>query len=418
MSGQIQPDAGPDDRPPALILGGGLIALGIVRSMGHRSIPVTVLEWDPADIVRHSRFARWIQLPNPGDDESAVLALISEAACSPRRPVLFVCGDVALRIACANQDRLSDFMDFVLPSESAAFSVLEKTAFAVFAERNSVPVPRTWRPASASELSALLPQLPGDLVIKPRNSTDWHGAVFRAERGYAKLVRVSDQATLMDEWTRLASLAPPPIVQEYIDGDDEDHYSYVSYIDRSGKELVGCCVRKWRLLPIRYGLSTFASIVHDDELADMGRDILRKLEYRGASSVCFKRNPATGRATIFEINGRLPLVHQSLLLAGVDLPWLMYLDANASYGGGTVLKLPAKGRWITLSYDVGAFLGYRATGVLSSARWMRSLLSVRTMVEFDARDLGPFLACLIRLTTLALKGFRMSIAGWARAFGV
>ena len=146
------------------------------------------------------------------------------------------------------------------------------------------------------------------------------------------------------------------VIQEYIQGDDSQHYSFVSYRDRQNRELVSLCVRKRRLVPIHAGASTFAEIGRDpeNEIAAKARSVLDHLQYPGPSSVCFKRDERTGTSRIFEINGRLPLCHSILQMGGIDLPWLMYQDA---------LELPldeqvpgdTSGTWSSLESDIEAF---------------------------------------------------------------
>ena len=211
--------------------------------------------------------------------------------------------------------------------------------------------------------------------------------------GHLRNVHGDDAETLIGEWTRLARLVAPPIVQEFIQGDDSDHFSYVSYMDRDGRELAGLCVRKLRVHPSHGGAASCATVSSDPAMEAAGRTILRQLGYRSIASVCFKRDPRTGQARIYEINGRLPLCHQVFQLAGIDLPWLMYRDAQGLECEPCGPPRPC-GHWMAFNYDVAAARAYRRAGELTFTQWLRSLLKVRMIVELDPRDPGPFIHVL------------------------
>jgi predicted ATP-grasp superfamily ATP-dependent carboligase len=375
--------------PPAYVLGGGLLALGIVRSLGRRGVPVTIFKEGDADISFSSRYVRGIALGPPGHSHAAADRIIDEARKESRKPVLLAAGDSNLLTACLNEDRLRQHLCMVLPPLEAAETVINKDRFQSFATRHAVPVPRGWHPANVAELRMVLDAVRFPVVLKPARSADWHTAAIVSTQGRTKMFRVDGPDQLLAEWTRIAGISSPPLIQEYVRGEDDAHFSYVSYRDRSGRELTSFCVQKLRLNPIHGGFATFARVVGEPGMEVIGRRALDQLEYRGAASVCFKRDSVSGEPYIFEINGRIPLAHGAGLLVGIDLPWLMYGDA---------LGLPQEpiqagrshGHWLTLTYDIWAMLDYRRAGEIGLAAWLRSLLKVRHVVELDARDPGPF----------------------------
>jgi predicted ATP-grasp superfamily ATP-dependent carboligase len=384
------------------VLGGGLISLGILRSLGRRGIAVTLFDSTIDDIAYHSRYVRVARLGDCDDAAELIGRVIGMAERESQKPVLFVSGDRFLLHACRNAARLADHLQVLLPPLEAAETVVSKERFRAFAEAHSVPVPRSWLPGSEAELRELAPGLAYPVVLKPVRSMDWHDAGLVAEQGHIKMILADDAAVLLAHWTRLAAHGLLTLVQEYIDGGDSDHYSYVSYRNRDGRELAGATVRKLRLHPIHGGLSTCAEPVIEAELEATGRGVLEQLHYTSVASVCFKRDPATGRARIFEINGRLPLPHAALLARGIDLPLLMYLDAQGLPPGAALRPRAGKGRWIALSHDLWALREYRKCGEIGLARWLRSLLPVRHVVELDPRDPGPFLWFCRSLARLVL----------------
>ena len=376
--------------PPAYVLGGGLIALGIIRSLGRQGVPITLFEDTPEDIAFHSRYVRVVRLHHAIDHEGTAERILLESQRESQKPVLFVCGDRCLLAGCRAEQRLRQHLHVVLPPLHAAETVNDKGRFQAFAKAHDIPVPRGWNPRSRAELEALLPELTFPLALKPVHSSDWQRQAMVVAQGHLKLIRVDTAAQLLVQWERITARTGPPLLQEFIQGDDTNHFSYVSYRDRDGRELVGLCVQKLRLHPIHGGLATLARIAREPTMESAGRRVLDHLGYRSVASVCFKRDAVTGEARIFEINGRLPLVHSTFLLAGIDLPWLMYRDAQGLSLPPPVLARP-HGYWLTLSHDIWAAREYVRAREMGPGAWLRSLLRVRIIVEFDPRDPGPSL---------------------------
>jgi D-aspartate ligase len=379
-------------RPAVFVLGGGLITLGILRRLGRRGVPITVFHSAPRDLTDFSRFCRVVRVPRAAGEDAVVQRVVDEARQHSIKPVLIVAGDDSLGTACRHRAALEPWLDFVLPDSDTAETVLDKDSFAEFAASCAVPTPRTWTPSTADDLDRVLAEVPRDTVLKPRRSLDWHAPEFTQARGHIKMIRASGLDELRAEWLAVEALAGPPIVQEYVAGGDDAHFSYVSYRDRSGAEVVGVSVQKLRLNPVGAGLSSFACVRADAEVEATGRRVLDELRYRGVASVCFKRDTTTGALRLFEINGRLPLCHGALLLAEVDLPWIMYRD-GAGLPQRVVTPLPdPHGFWVTLTHDVWSFRDHYRAGSLAFIAWIWSLAATRVAVEFDFEDRGPFFA--------------------------
>jgi len=284
----------------------------------------------------------------------------------------------------------------VLPSLDAARTVLEKDRFDAYAQQHGVPVPNAWAFSDLDELRQEAPHLLYPLAVKPLVSTHWHGAAFTSTFGHIKMLRVDTPAELVACVERIAALAPMPLVQEFVVGGDHEHYSYVSYRNREGVELSGVLVQKLRLSPIRYGLGTCARVVRNEEMETIGRQVTATLPYHSVASVCFKRDVRTGAPKVFEVNGRVPLNFPAIGLAGVNLPLLMYHDAQ---GDSPSSATPTHfGRlWTTLSHDMWAMRGYQRAGELSFSQWLWSYRKVKQVLELDWRDPGPGIALAAEL---------------------
>jgi predicted ATP-grasp superfamily ATP-dependent carboligase len=331
-----------------------------------------------------------------------LVAIATEAMAARGRPVLIPAGDKSLRFACEHEAALLEHTVSVLPTLDAARTVLEKDRFDGFATRHGLPVPTSWVFDDLAAMEREASHLPYPLAVKPALSSHWHDAPFISAFGHIKMLRANTPAEFVAHVTRVMQVAPAPLVQEFVVGGDDEHFSYVSYRNRDGIELSGTLLRKLRLNPIRYGLGTCAMVVRQAAMEQIGRRVTDALPYRSVASVCFKRDVRTGEPKVFEVNGRLPLNFPAIALGGVNLPWLMYRDA---LGESVVpeVAMPTGGQWTTLSHDIWALRGYQKAGELTFARWLWSYRNVRQVLELDWRDPGPTFALAADTARLAFK---------------
>lgn len=388
---------------PVLLLGGGLTPLGVTRSLGRRGIPVTVCVAAQDDIVFHTRHATPYSLPKGPDDSDVVARLTGLARALPQKPVLLVTGDDFLQFASRNRRQLTEHMHLCLPPADAIETVVNKDLFQQYAREHSLATPRGFAPGSVKELDGAIGWLRFPVIVKPVRSTDWHAPAFLEAYGHIKMLRVADATELRALCSRLASFDSPLLVQEYVRGGDEQHYSYVSYRRRDGAEVSALCVRKLRLHPINGGAVALARIEADEEMRVKAQQALDALGYTGVSSVCFKRDTVTGEASIYEINGRLPMVHSIFAMVGIDLPYLMYQDA---LGIDPVCQPPTRidGKWVALGQDIWSFREYHRSGELSLRQWLASYRGVRMVAEYARDDPGPLLYLLRSMLRAGLSG--------------
>jgi hypothetical protein len=99
----------------------------------------------------------------------------------------------------------------------------------------------------------------------------------------------------------------------------------------------------------------------------------------------------------------MPQLHGVFQAAGIDLPYLMYLDAL----GLPLPKMPEHPRSVTyriLSMDGPALLAYRRAGELSRLQVLGKALRVDATAEFAGDDWKPALMALRIGVPSLLKG--------------
>src|SRR5213596_3534265 len=105
--------------------------------------------------------------------------------------------------------------------------------------------------------------------------------------------------------------------------------------------------RRLREKPPAGGVSVYReSIALQDGLVGAGLRLLEALDWRGVAMIECKREPATGRHVIMEVNGRFWGSLQLAIDAGVDFPSLLVARAFGERASGPhEYKLGIRSRW-------------------------------------------------------------------------
>ncbi|HVS78279.1 MAG TPA: hypothetical protein VHE11_15170, partial [Steroidobacteraceae bacterium] len=307
------------DRMPAVVVGGTLNSLGVVRSLAAGGVRVFVLESSrdcPAGWSRYCTFVRAPVLEGPGLIEH-LLALASALRCAP---VLILTADPAVSTVSSYRDRLGASYRFTLPCAESVIALSDKTNFQRFAEAARLPVPRGAVIGSKADLDRLQ-ELEPALIIKPADKgLVLAGAVERA-------VRAPTVADARRAAARMLRDASPLIAQEWVEGPDSEIFFALFTCDCEGRLAGFFAGRKLVCDPPEIGST--AICVPAPEVADALRsETLRFLEitrYRGLGSLEFKRDTRNGRFIIIEPTvGRTDWQEEIATLCGVNLPLIAY----------------------------------------------------------------------------------------------
>ena len=142
----------------------------------------------------------------------------------------------------------------------------------------------------------------------------------------------------------LPGLMEPPIVQEFIEGEDLD----LTILCIHGKAVAGSIYAGVRNAPLPYGPPVASRTIRDDRLMEIGIDFLRKLNYHGIAHIDFRRDSKDGLPKILDFNPRLAGTNAVSLSSGVDFGFMLYLHAvGEKIEPGFEYELDKEYRWIT-----------------------------------------------------------------------
>jgi len=304
---------------PAVVVGGTLNNLGVVRSLSRAGMPIYLLETTRMCAAGWSRHCQFVPIPSL-EGSSLIDSLVALRSQLPERPVLFLGADQSVNAVSAELDRIEPLYRISLPPPEIVRALAEKVLFHELAERNGFAVPRGVGIASTADLT-LLRHLAPPIVIKPSDKVlVLNGTVERA-------VRVNTLGEASTVCAQMLERAPMVIAQEWIHGPDTAIFFTLFSCDRNGKVVGQFCGRKVVCSPPAVGNTAVCIAAPEvaDELSIQTIDFISRVGYLGLGSLEFKRDSRTGRFMIIEPTvGRTDWQEEIATLCGTNLPLITY----------------------------------------------------------------------------------------------
>ena len=307
-------------RIPALVIGVGLNALGVMRSLGREAIPFYNLS-PQRGYVLSSRWhrpapRRWGVL-----EEGQPLAPYLEQLPLDRAVLLPTSDDRVQEVADLTPALRERFLSSTAPSHVVR-ALLDKQLLAELLAGRGLPHPRTIDVRDAGEFAHLEPVLHGNAFLKPRDSLSFN------RRYGVKAFRVTSRDDAVARFEQLHG--HPVVLQEYIPGDASRHYFIDGFIDRHGVTSALFARQRVRMYPHDFGNSSsmisIAPSLVTGAMATLER-LLGDLRYRGIFSAEFKLDPRDEAFKLLEVNCRSWLFNGFAAVCGVDTTLMAYNDA-------------------------------------------------------------------------------------------
>lgn len=378
---------------PVVVLNGAMTALPLVRRLGREGVEVYALG-AARDAVRHSRFARFVDLGGGEGVQDRWLDWLATSA--PAGAVVLAASDHGVEMTARHRARLVDLG--LLPMElndEAALIMLDKQRTSELAARLQVPSPRTIRVTSADEIDG---QLTFPLGLKPVHSYLFH-AHFKK-----KIFVVRDREQLRARLEDTARLGLEMIATELVEGPDEGIRTYCAYLDENAEVMCEFTKQRPRQYPAKGGTGTLQVSDWSPEVAEVGRRFLTGAGVRGHANVELKRDERDGRLKLIECNYRFLQSTPLMQAAGFDI-------VGFTYNRLTGRPLPSmeyrRGvRAINVVNDVRGFLEYRREGELTTGGYLRSLAHPHHLMTMAWDDPLPALSWHWELMRKRLPGSR------------
>ncbi|MBP8270860.1 MAG: ATP-grasp domain-containing protein [Sphaerotilus sp.] len=319
---------------------------------------------------------------------------------------VFPTADTDLRALVALHADLVGTALWVSAAPDTVNRMMDKRRFAAMAQALRLPVPSTHAPCTLQEVEALSRVVDFPVVLKPAHPTAWKRPGLDPAIARAKALVIDAPDELMRVCCRIAPYGLDVVVQDYVPGADDLHYSVHAWIGRSGAIERVVTTRKWRTFPIQVGTGCYVETVSVPDLEAEATDILAQLRLRGMVVMNFKRDVRTGQFMLLEVNPRLSCNSLLLTRAGFNLPWLVY---NEVCGRQTVAPALADWRvgmrYLSAKADFLAFRALAREGRMGWGEYLRSVLRPGMVYRaLDLSDMGPPVQMAADWLALKCKG--------------
>jgi D-aspartate ligase len=308
--------------PESVILSGihNVNALGVLRGLRRKGIPVIVLDVDSHSMVRYSRFvSRRVTCPNPLDSEKGFIdALIKLGRSLDHQPVYIPTGDAEVLALSKHKEKLIAYYRMPVASFDTINLLVNKKRFFQDVIRRKIPCPRTCFPETADEMRNMAADIGYPLIVKSAYS-------HRFIHEFHKKVFVIHSPTTLDTAIALLSgCIQDYFLQEIIPGNTL--YLFYSYFNHQSVPLGICGYDKVRQFPKDFGIGTLCRSMNRSQPIRAAVHYLQDIGYYGLAEPEFKLDPRDGLYKLIEINTRS--VTQTVLAAacGVHVEYLAYQD--------------------------------------------------------------------------------------------
>jgi D-aspartate ligase len=382
--------------PGAVVIGGDYQGLGIVRSLGRKGIPICILD-DEYSISRYSRYATYgIRVPDLRNENNLVETLVYLGRqLNLRGWVLFPTRDELVATLSRHKATLSDVFRVPTPAWETVKWVWNKRNTYLLAHQLNIPIPESWFPDTPSELDEITTPFP--LALKPGVKENFLYATK------AKAWRADTPAQLRELFARAGAVTNPGeiLIQDLIPGDGKNQYAYCAFF-KDGKAVGSIVTQRLRQHPREFGrASTYVETVEMPILESLSERFLRAINYYGLVEVEFKLDPRDGQFKLLDVNARTWGYHTLGCAAGVDFPYMLYLDQIGE------VPQPSRGKaglsWIRLMTDLPAGIMEVSGRRLRLGDYIRTLRKAHTEAVFSKEDPFPGIVECLLLPYLILK---------------
>lgn len=364
----------------AVVVGGYINGLGLVRAFAARGIPVAVVCTEAYDIAQYSRFV--VASERSTDASGGLLEVLDRRSADWRGWALIPSTDDALAAIAADRERLSSIYHIIAPSPDATRQVLDKRLMRETARSLGIDVPTCY---GATNDSLVIEDVRYPAVVKPVV-----GYPF-LERFGCKLFAAGDRAELERSIAKAQAAGMACQVFDRVPGGDDRIYAYCTYIDQRGEPLGGVTIRKLRQSPPFFGVARVAEVVEDvPQLRDATIELARRMGLRGMAAAEFKFDERDGTWRFMEINGRSVIYNSLLREAGLDLAgmaWGEHMEGRSEMARPTGWS----GVWVNLHADLLYSALRRREQALSWGEFVTPYTRPMREAVWSAGDPRPFL---------------------------
>lgn len=315
--------AGPD-WPAVVVASAFKTGVLVARSLTKRGVRVVLVDCNPQVEGFRSIYGTTELCPNPDtapDEWFSFMQALSQKLGG--RPALLAASDQFISAIGQYADPLADFYR-LSPSATLQAKLADKVGQVRLALANGLPAPRTLIAINEAAVAHYATETPFPVLIKPRQHRLWSAAPAGHPLHQIKAVKACDAAELMAFYRLAAALSPGVILQEMIPGPETDKRVHIAIYRRDGERLAHLTLKELR--GTRFGAPTVCEPIVDEEVAAVCDRFFQAIGYRGTCEIELIWDRRDQLPKMMDINPRFSGTGDAAMYAGIDQPWLTYLD--------------------------------------------------------------------------------------------
>ncbi|MHA2051970.1 MAG: carboxylate--amine ligase [Candidatus Hodarchaeales archaeon] len=379
----------------ALIIGGHTQGLGLARMLGKYGIPIILIDTSTFSLTRYSKYClKFLKAPNQLYKSNMDFSQYLISLCKKYLLfdyIIFPTDDQTIAFLSKNKEHLSDYYTIWTQEWDIIRVCYNKRFTYEKAKEIGLYFPKSFFPVNESDLKNIPSSIKFPVILKPAIMQKYY------KKTKTKVIVVKNERELIFNYKKMVKIINPSeiIIQEIIPGSSKNLFSLGSFF-KYNDIVAGFVGKRSRQLPMDFGkISTYVEIEEQPEIMKNGTKLLRGLKYYGISEVEFKFDSRDQKFKLLEINPRTWKWHSIGLIAGINLPLLLYCDLKKCNLGKETLHqkkiIDENLKWIDIYSDAFVVLKDILKKKISLTQYFDSIRGKKVFGSLTREDPLPFI---------------------------
>ena len=371
--------------PPAVIAGAFQTGVLGVRSLVRRGVSALCFDANPQNPGFRSVYGPARLCPNPDQHPKEwVQFMLDLAGTLPGKAALISSSDQFVTAIAMHEEPLRDHY-IVSPGARLQGLLADKQTQYDLAAKHGMPMPRTEYATCEDHVAGFAKEARFPCLLKPTHFRQWQRFPVGHPLSFQKVAIARDRDHLLELYRLAAAIEALVILQEIIEGPDTDKRVYLGCYDARGNRVGHAMFRELRCDPVGFGPASVSEPVDDPETDAVCDSFLRSIGYVGICEIEMKWDAYDKRVKLIEANPRLSGGGDAAPYAGIDLPWLHYLDLIGQRIT-PVSPLRRDFRHVCVRSDGKTLAAYWRRGLISWKDVRHSFTPPLAFYDIDRRD--------------------------------
>jgi protein-tyrosine-phosphatase/predicted ATP-grasp superfamily ATP-dependent carboligase len=312
------------------------IVIPVARRLALRGVPVHAALIGRGQRLKSRALQSFTWLPDSEREPDGFLAELRDLIVNREIDTIMPCGDECLKALMACDTEIRALAHYCAPEPETVQRILHKPETLAAAEAAGIGVPRDYDIPDVVMLAAMRREIRFPVIVKPRSKEGELATGIKSEA-------VHNFERLREHFDRFPDFGKWFLIQDYLPG----YGVAIDVLMHDAHPVAAMQHRRIREYPVRGGVSVCAETEPiDPELLRESIALLRALEWEGVAMVEFRKDPATGRIGLMEVNGRFWGSISLALHSGVDFPWYLWQLAHGEKPAPAIPRAGTRFRWL------------------------------------------------------------------------